>query len=89
MSSIVSLLLSSWICSYSAHPNMQDPWVGGRHYVSVVLRYCLYANAPYTSGRVVDRGCDRPIESYVVHPPCVELVEPSLEGGEDYVSNPP
>jgi len=39
MSSIVSLLLSSCICSYSAHPNMQDPWVGGRHYVSVVLRY--------------------------------------------------
>jgi hypothetical protein len=88
MSSIVSLLLSSCICSYSA-PNMQDPWVGGRHYVSVVLRYCLSANAPYTLGRVVDRGCDRPIESYVVHPPCVELVEPGLEGGEDYVSDPP
>jgi hypothetical protein len=45
-SSIVSLLLSSCICSYSTHPNMQDPWVGGKHYVSVVLRYCLSMNAP-------------------------------------------
>jgi hypothetical protein len=68
MSSIVSLLLSSCICSYSAHPNMQDPWVGGRHYVSMVLSYCLSANAPYMPKRVVDRGCDRPVESYVVHP---------------------
>jgi hypothetical protein len=63
--------------------------VGGKHCVSVVLRYCLSANAPYTSGRAVDRGCDRPIESYVVYPPCVRLVEPNLEGGEDYVSDPP
>jgi hypothetical protein len=68
MSSIVSLLLSSCICSYSAHPNMQDPWVGGRHYVSVVLRYYLSANAPYTWGHVVDRRCDRLVESFVVHP---------------------
>jgi hypothetical protein len=66
MSSIVSLLLGSCICSYSAHPNMQDPWVGGRHYVSVVLRYCLSANALYTAGCVVDCGSDRPVESYVV-----------------------
>jgi hypothetical protein len=89
MSSIVSLLLSSCICSYSAHPNMQDSWVDGRHYVSVVLRYYLSTNAPYTSGHVVDRGCDRPVESYVVHSPCVGLVEPGLEGEEDYVSDPP
>jgi hypothetical protein len=89
MSSIVSLLLSSCICSYSAHPNMQNPWVGGRYYVSMVLKYCLSANAPTCAGRVVDRRCDRPVESYIVHPPCVELVEPSLEEGEDYVSDPP
>jgi hypothetical protein len=62
--------------------------VGGRHYVSMVLRYCLSVNAPYMLGRVVDRGCDRPIESYVVHSPYVGLVEPSLEGGKDYVSDP-
>jgi hypothetical protein len=89
MSSIVSLLLSSCIYSYSAYPNMQDPWVGGRNYISVVLRYCLSANVPYTPGSVVDRGCDRSVESYVVHPPCVGLVEPSLKGGEDYVFDPP
>jgi hypothetical protein len=81
MSSIVSLLLSSCICSYNAHPNMHDPWVGGRHYVSVVLRYYLSMNAPYMLGCVVDHGCDRPVESYVIHPPCVGLVEPYLEGG--------
>jgi hypothetical protein len=62
--------------------------VGGRHYVSVVLRNYLSVNAPYTSGRVVDRGCDRPVESYVVHPLCVGLVEPGLEGGYDYVFDP-
>jgi hypothetical protein len=89
MSSIVSLLLSSCIYSYSAHPNMQDPWLGGRHYVSVMLRYCLSANAPYMLRHVVDRGCDKPVESYVVHPPCVGLVEPGLEGGEDCVFDSP
>jgi hypothetical protein len=89
ISSIVRLLLSSCVCSYSAHPNMQDIWVGGRHYISVVLRYCLSVNAPYTSGRVVDRRCNKSVESYVVHRPCVGLVEPGLEGGEDYVSDPP
>jgi hypothetical protein len=68
---------------------MQDPWVGGWYYVSVVLRYCLSMNAPYTLGHVVDHRCDRPIESYVVYPPCVGLVEPGLKGGEDYVSDPP
>jgi hypothetical protein len=40
-------------------------------------------------GRVVDGVCDRPIESYVVHPPCVGLAELGLEGGEDYVFDPP
>jgi hypothetical protein len=68
---------------------MQDPWVGGRHFVSAVLRYYLSANAPYTPGRVVNHGCDKPVESYVVHNPCIGLVEPGFEGGEDYVSNPP
>jgi hypothetical protein len=68
---------------------MQDPWVSGRHYVSVVLRYCLSVNAPYMPGHMVDHGYDRPVKSYVVHPPCVGLVESGLEGGEDYVSDPP
>jgi hypothetical protein len=59
----------------------------GTYYVSVVLRYYLPTNAPYMSGRVVDRGCDRPVKSYVVHPSCVGLVGPGLEKGDDNVSN--
>jgi hypothetical protein len=42
--------------------------LGSRKYVSMVLRYNLLADSPYTPGRVVDRGCDRPIESFVVYP---------------------
>jgi hypothetical protein len=68
---------------------MQDPWMGGRHYVRVVLIYCLSANAPYTPGREVDRGCDRPVESYVVYCTSVGLVEPGLEVGKNYVFDHP
>ena len=41
--------------------------LSGRHYVSMVLRYCLPADALCTLGHVVDRGCDTPVESFVVH----------------------
>jgi hypothetical protein len=47
----------------------------GRKYVSMVLRYNLFVDSPYTLGCVVDRGCDRPIESFAVHPPSIRLVE--------------
>jgi hypothetical protein len=49
--------------------------LGSRKYVSMVLRYNLLADSPYTLGRVVDRGRDRPIESFAVHPPSIRLVE--------------
>jgi hypothetical protein len=52
----------------------------GQYYVSVVLKYCLSANAFYTLGHVVDRGCDIPVESFVVHSPFIEQVEPGCEG---------
>jgi hypothetical protein len=42
----------------------------------VVLILYLSGIAPYMSGRVVDRGGDRTIESFVVHPLCIGLVEP-------------
>jgi hypothetical protein len=42
--------------------------LGSRKYVSMILRYNLLIDSPYTPGRVVDHGCDRPIESFVVHP---------------------
>jgi hypothetical protein len=35
--------------------------LSGRYYVSMVLRYCLPADALYTPSHVVDRGCDTPI----------------------------
>ena len=50
---------------YSAHS--KDPWVGGQPCVSVVLIRCLPVDTPYISGHVVDRGCDTPVESFVVH----------------------
>ena len=49
--------------------------LGGRFHVSVVLRCRLPANAPYWPGRVVDRGGNSPVESFVVHPPLIRTVE--------------
>jgi hypothetical protein len=51
-------------------------------YVSVVLKYYLLADAFYTLGHVVDRGCDSPIKSFVVHSPFVEQVESDCEGSQ-------
>jgi hypothetical protein len=53
--------------------------LSGRHYVSAVLKYCFPADALYTLGHVVDRGCDTPIKSFVVHSLFVEQVEPDCE----------
>jgi hypothetical protein len=50
--------------------------VNGKDSVSVVLILYLSVIAPYMSGRVVDRGGDSTIESFVVHSPCIVLVEP-------------
>ena len=54
--------------------------LSGRHYVSVVLKYCLPMDALYTLGHVVDHGCDTFVESFVVHSPFVEHVERDCEG---------
>ena len=54
--------------------------LSGQHYVSMVLRYCLHADAFCTLGHVVDNGCDTPIESFIVHSPFVEQVERDCEG---------
>jgi hypothetical protein len=66
--SIVSLSLCLCISSYSIHPN-KVLWVGGSDHVSVVLICYLPVNTLYILGHVVDRGCDTPIESFVVHSP--------------------
>jgi hypothetical protein len=52
--------------------------LSGRHYISVVLRYCLPTDALYMLGHVVDYGCDTPVESFVVHSPYIEQVESRL-----------
>jgi hypothetical protein len=49
--------------------------LGSRKYVSMVLKYNLLADSPYTPCRVVDRGRDRPIESFAVHPLSIRLVD--------------
>jgi hypothetical protein len=54
--------------------------LSGRHYISMVLRYCLPVDALYIPGHLVDRGCDTFVESFVVHSSYVEQVEPGYEG---------
>jgi hypothetical protein len=46
----------------------------------MVLTYCLPTDALYMLGHVVDHGCDSPVESFVVHSPYVEQVEPGYKG---------
>ena len=53
--------------------------LSGRHYVSVVLKYCLPVDALYTPGHVIDHECDTLLESFVVHSPFVEQLEPSCK----------
>jgi hypothetical protein len=43
------------------------------HIVCVVFKLCLSANALYAPSHVVDRGCDIPIEPFVVHSSSIEL----------------
>ena len=71
MLSIASLSLCPCISLYSAHSlylGMSD-----RHCVSMVLIRCLPTDTPYILGHVVDRGCDTPIESFIVHSPNIGL----------------
>ena len=63
--SIASLSLYSCTSSQSARSKVHG--VSGRHCVSMVLIHCLPADTPYIPGHVVDRGCDTPVESFVVH----------------------
>ena len=54
--------------------------LSGRHYVSMVLRYFLPTDAFCTLSHVVYRGCDTPVESFVVHSPFIEQVERGCKG---------
>jgi hypothetical protein len=66
--SIVSLSLCLCISSYSIHPN-KVPWAGGRDHISMVLICYLPMNTLYILDYMVNRGCDTPVESFVVHSP--------------------
>jgi hypothetical protein len=70
------LPLYSCMESYSPHLDHLLTWVNGKDSVSVVLLLYLSVIAPYMSGRVVYRGGNNTIESFVVHPPYIGLVEP-------------
>jgi hypothetical protein len=69
MIDIVRLELYSSIGSYSACS--LDRWVSGKYCVGMVTIPYFPAIAPYILDRVVDRGSDSPIESFVVHLPSI------------------
>jgi len=65
MLGIVGLDLYSNKGSYSSHSLIS--WVSGQYCVDVVPIPYFSAIAPYISDRVVVRGFDTPVESYIVH----------------------
>jgi hypothetical protein len=65
---------------FAKHLIQYSSELSGRHYVSMVFRYCLPMDVLYMLGHVIDHRCDTPIESFVVHSPYVEQVEPGYEG---------
>jgi hypothetical protein len=73
MLGIVRLELYSSIGSYSACS--LDRWVSGKYCVGVVLIPYLPTIAPYIPDRVVDRGSDSLVESFVVHLPSIGQAE--------------
>jgi hypothetical protein len=76
MFTIVDLLLYSCMESYSPHLDHLLTLVNGKDIVSMVLILYLSAIAPNMSGHVVDHGGDSTIESFVVRPLSIGLVEP-------------
>ena len=76
--SLVRLSLYSSMEPYSAYVVVR--YVGGRQCVNVVFIQRLPATAPYIPGYVVDRGCDKPVESFEIHSSSIGLVEPFCQG---------
>ena len=73
MLSIARLSLYSSMDSYSSH--LMISWVSGKPSVGMVPIPYFPTFAPYIPGHVVDRGSDTLIESFVVHPTSIGLVE--------------
>jgi hypothetical protein len=91
MLSIARLSLCSSISSYSARSKVHR--MSGQHCVSVVLICYLPTDALYISGHVVDRGCDTPVQSFVVHSSNIGQVGSSYEASHSlfliFLSNIP
>jgi hypothetical protein len=73
MIGIVGLDLYSSIGSYSACSLIS--WVSGKYCVGLVPIPYFPAIAPYIPDRVVVRGCDIPVESYIIHLSFIDRVE--------------
>jgi len=73
MLDIVRLELYSSIGSCSACP--LDRWVNGKYCVGVVHIPYFPVIVPYIPDRVVDRGSDSPIVSFIVHLPSIGQAE--------------
>ena len=69
MLNIVKLELYSSVGSYSACS--LNSWVSGKYCIGVVPIPYFLAIAPNILDRVVDRGSDSPVESFVVHLPSI------------------
>jgi hypothetical protein len=76
MFSIVHFPIYSCMESYSPRLDHLLTWVNGKDSLSMVFILYLSVIAHYMSGGVVDRGGDKTIESFAVHPPCIGLVDP-------------
>ena len=72
-------------CSYSAH--LKDQRVGDKCCVGVVPIHYLSANVSYVPDRVVDRGCDIPVESFVFHLPNIVFSMAQLTHGLGVTEN--
>jgi hypothetical protein len=66
------MIVDEYMHMFIEHLIQYSSELSGRHYVSMVLRYCLPMDALYMPGHVVDHGCDTSVESFVVHSPCIE-----------------
>jgi hypothetical protein len=91
MSSIVGLILLNLCnCLYNVH--LENSQVNDWQYVDVVFRYLAYPRVlPNVPGRVVVRACDcySCVDSSVVHPLYIGLVESGHVGGDVMSQYPP
>ena len=76
----IVMIDNEFMHKFAKHLAQYSSDLSGRHYVSMVLKYCLPADALYIMGHVVDRECDILVESFVVHSLNVGHVGPSCEG---------